>query len=354
MLFVYEEKSFHKGKTVPREFPFRGLTKPDAKTIDFPLNAEGNTYLHELCFNRASVELVREAVVSLGADIQALNRKGLPPLGLAIIDGSLETIQCLIDCGAELYFPVGNGEFFNATAVAVFWGREDVLDLILKNGGGLHVNRSGSDLSCLCLAVEKNRSQLIEPLAAAGAFLDQESGTAGRTALQRAALGGFPDVVEKLVKLGAKIDKPQSSNGMTALHYAVADGNRRAVERLLKLGANPNALTAEGLTPLMLGVNGGNADIIALLAGARADVNYKCAAEPKETALHRAAIKGDYDMVSALLKNGADPLLADAFNRTAARRARESGNLNVASKLEEAERAAEQALFEKAYNRLRQ
>jgi ankyrin repeat protein len=353
MLSVYKEQSFHKGKTVQRDFSFTRLTKPDAKTIDFPLNAEGNTYLHELCFNKASAEQVREAVVSLGANVQALNRKGLPPLGLAIIDGNLELIQCLIDCGAELCFPIGNGEFFNATATAVFWGREDVLALILKNGGGLYVNQVGSDLSCLCLAVEKNRPQMIEPLAAAGAFVDQESGTAGRTALQRAALGGFPDTVEKLVKLGAKIDKPQSSNGMTALHYAAADGNRRNVERLLKLGANANALTAEGLTPLMLGVNEGNADIIALLAAARADVNYRCAIESKETALHRAATKGDYDAVSALLKNGADPLLADAFNRTAARRARETGHLNVAAKLEEAELKAEQELFEKAYNRLR-
>jgi ankyrin repeat protein len=342
-----------KEKSVQRAFPFRGLTKPDAKMIDFPLNAEGNTYLHELCFNRGPVDLVREAVVSLGANVQALNRKGLPPLGLAIIDGSLEIIQCLMDCGAELYFPVGNGEFFNAAAMAVFWGREDVLALILKNGGGLHVNQPGYDLSCLCLAVEKGHHGMIGPLTAAGAFVDQESGKAGCTPLQRAAAGRSPDVVEQLIKLGARIDQPQSASGMTALHYAVAEGNRWIVERLLKLGANPNALTAAGLTPLMLSVNGGNAGIVALLTEAGAEVNYKSSAEPRETALHRAAAKGDYDMASALLKGGADPLLTDAFNKTAARRARESGNLHVATRLEEAERSAEQELFEKAYNRFR-
>src|SRR3972149_2774136 len=165
---------------MPREFFFKGLTKPDIKMINFSLNAEGNTYLHELCLRGAPVDLVREAVVSLGADLQALNRKDLPPLGLAIWDGNLEVVQCLIDLGAELYFPVGAGRFFNAAAEAASWGRDDVLALILKNGGGVHLNQPGlRGESCLATALKEKYYRLIGPLVEAGAFINQESGKSG-------------------------------------------------------------------------------------------------------------------------------------------------------------------------------
>jgi ankyrin repeat protein len=337
---------------VQREFSFRGLSKPDARTINFPINAEGNTYLHELCFYAAPLDLVKEAVVSLGANMQAVNRKDLPPLALAIIDGNAEIVRCLIDLGAELYFPVGNGQFFNATLAAVSTGREEILDIILKNGGGLYANVSGDGPSCLALASNKEFSRLLEPLAAAGAFVDQESGRDGFAPLHIAATGRFIETLETLLRLGAKIEKAQSKSGMTALHYAVADGNSQAVECLLKRGANPNALTAEGSSPLMLSAHRGHDGITDLLIAAQADVNYQKAGT-KETALHLAAARGERGIVEALLKAGADPLLTNAFNQTAARQARETGNLHVKAQLEEAERAAEREIFEKAYKKFR-
>jgi ankyrin repeat protein len=266
-----------------------------------------------------------------------------------MLAGNLELVQCLIDLGAELYFSSPSGQVFNAALTAVFSGREDVLALILKNGGGLHVNAPGSDLSCLALAVKRGNYELIDQLAAAGAFVDRESGEKNLAPLHIAAMGRS-ESIEKLLRLGAKIEKRQSPSGMTALHYAVSDRNYGAVACLLKQGADPNALTAEGMSPLMLS---DSPSITSLLITAKADVNYRRGTGTKETALHIAAARDESDMVLALLKAGADPLLTNAFNQTAGRLARESGNRYVAGRLEDAERQAEREVFEKAFKKFK-
>lgn len=348
---------------MPKENDFRGVEKPSQENINKPRPyTGGNTYLHELCIKNAPLPLVREAVLQLGADIKALNDKNFPPLGKAIMAGNLEIIQCLIDLGAELYFPTGGGHHFNAAAVAVLSGQVDVLNLILKNGGGIYINEPGTGLSdkedmpCLSIAVRDYSANMIEPLVAAGSFLDMESGAEKLTPLQLAVT--LPDriiFVEKLLQQGVRIDCPQSVNGQAALHYAILAGNDAAAECLLKYGADPEALTAEGLTPLMLCAKKGRSNIAGFLLKAGADVNMKRLVADQETPLHIAAAEGNAEMVDILLNKGANPLLTDVFNQTALRYAERNGPSyyigyrTVIEKLKESETAAERTFFEKAY-----
>jgi ankyrin repeat protein len=182
----------------------------------------------------------------------------------------------------------------------------------------------------------------------AGAFLSRSSGAEELLPLHRAACHYSADMTQKLVEHGAFIDQPHPVNGMTALHYAIVHNKFQNAEYLLKQGANPGALTADGQTPLLLAVTADNAPIVSLLLKAKADVNYQRAAGTGETALHRAAGRGSSEIVSTLLQGGADPLLADIFNRTAGRQAAAEGYSYLASRLEDAEAEAERAFFEKA------
>ncbi len=334
--------------------------KPSRDAINTPVSAlDGDTYLHKLCAMKAPVELIKEAVFSLGADVQALNRFQVPPLGVAIAGGDLRIIRCLIEeCRAELFFSVGGKPCFNAAATAVLFGREDALRVILDNGGGAYVNVPWPDaggLCCLSLAILQDRLCLVDALLATGAFLSREEGGEKMTPLHRAAHLGDRAMIKKLFEAGAALDQRQSASGMTALHYAASSGKFYAIDYLLQQGADPNAVTAAGLTPLMLAIMSGssvmslNAALVSRLIDGGADVNYQRPDNPKDTALHFAAARGDNDSVVTLLRSGADPLLADAFNRTAARAARIASYSALANKLDDAARKAEQAFFEKHY-----
>ncbi len=338
---------------------FKAPPIPAAETVNMPMTVEGNTYLHELCLRNAPLPLIREAVQSLGARTDVLNKRNISPLGLAIINNNMEMIQCLLDLGAKIYFFDGTGRPIHALAIAISFGRDDVVKLLLKNGGGLYVNQPGTypvekeAVPCLSHAVRENKASLIETLVFAGAFLNEACGKDGLPPLHRAVLQNSPEAVEKLVMLGAEIDQPQSTSGMTPLHYAAsALGKLPVVTKLLEMGADPDAPMSGGVTPLMLAASQGNATVITLLLKAGADVNRKCTSGKRDTALHRAAANGSLETIAVLLEGGADPLLTDSDNLTVARSARAASRWQAANKLEEAEKAAEQKFFDNAYDKL--
>jgi ankyrin repeat protein len=183
--------------------------------------------------------------------------------------------------------------------------------------------------------------------------VDLESGSNRLSPLQIAATERSVYALKNLISAGARIDQRQSTSGMTALHYAILDGNSSGVEVLLGAGADPNLVTESGLSPLMLSAIVGRPSITMALLAAQADVNYRAPSSAKDTALHIAAARNEGAIAGLLLKAGADPLLTDAFNRTAARQASEHGNMFIVAQLEEAERRAEDAHFYKAYKKYR-
>ena len=255
--------------------------------VSTPMTTEGNSYLHELCLKNAPVSEVRDAVLTLGANMQALNKKGIPPIGIAIINNNLETIQCLIDLGAKLYFPSDKGLMFNALALAISFNRADALKLLLQNGGSAYVNklaypaegetvpspypyRAGPEkepLLCLSHAVREGRISLLEILSSSGAFMNEECGKDSLFPLQRAVFGKDPSMLEQLIRLGADLDQ-QSPDGRAALHMAVMLNQPLLVAKLLDFGANPDLPLQNGTTPLMYAAEAGHVAIVRLLLDA--------------------------------------------------------------------------------------
>jgi uncharacterized protein len=344
-----------------QQLNFRGPSRPEPATVNAPSYGDGNTYLHELCHTKAPAAVIEEAVLTLGADLQTLNKKKLPPLGVAILYGTPETVECLLGLGSALYFPLGDdGRCFNAAVLAVYGGRPEVLDIVLKHGGGLHLNKPGvvpdqaiPDLPALHMALFKGHIHILQRLAGAGAALEMEAGGMKLTPLHMASEKGAFAAVKTLLEAGADIEHRQSQSGMTALHYAVLSDRLNAAETLLKAGADPDAASFAGLTPLMIAAGQNNRGLVDLLVKRNADSNRQCSESENQTALMRAAAKGHSVIVSLLLANGADPALADAFNRTAAKHARNSGSTWLAVNLEQAEQAAHIAYFEKVQKKYR-
>ncbi len=345
--------------------PFHAPARPDPSNLNAPRDTEGNTYLHELCALGAPPALIAEAI-KLGADPNALNRKKLPPLALAITKGKPETVAAMIDAGAELYFKTGEKtwgeprqEFFNATYLAAIEGLRDKLDVVLAKGGGAFVNCTGMDadgsassMTPLHAAIKKSKTEFIAPLHNAGAFLDVAAGGDGSTPLFIAIANNSATMVNRLAELGAGLECRHADTFNTPLLYAAFHDKAWAAEKLIRLGADVNAVNKDGKTALMLAAEQGSIKMVGDLLKAGAKPNAKTA--KGETALMYAAEKGQTEVINMLVRGGADPLLADVFNKTALAHASDkNASYYTRTALEEAEKTALLKSFEKSYKKYR-
>lgn len=297
--------------------------KPLPGHANDPVDHLGQTYLHLLCAANAPVELIREAVLELGAWPDATGPLTGPPLADAIDHAAPEVVACLLKLGASPRLELLRNRIFNAAGYAIQAEKPEALDAILKNGGGRHVNEPGgmghngafSLAPCLHLAVEKKSARMIEALIKAGALIDARHEPDDETPLMRAARGDDANAVRLLERGGADM-RLKDAKGKTALHHAIENDAHESANVLLQRGADINTKDGNGNTPLML-----------------------------------AARNDCLVMVNTLLSGGADPTLTNAFNQTAYNISDIYSKINVRKPLRSAEEKARQTRFEQAYKK---
>jgi uncharacterized protein len=105
------------------------------------------------------------------------------------------------------------------------------------------------------------------------------------------------------------------------LQRSVAEGNLPQVQKLLGLGANPNAVpelsAIDQRTPLVLAAGTGQLPILRALIAGGADVNQLSCGITPLLAATRDSWSGRFDVVMALLTNGADVAVQDQTQATA-------------------------------------
>lgn len=128
----------------------------------------------------------------------------------------------------------------------------------------------------------------------------------GATALHHVAGIGHIELMELLISNGADVNS-QSESG-TPLIWAAGHGQQDALKLLLKHKADPNIETDDGITPLLSAVAAGSLPCLELLIEAGAKVNIIAGGA---TPLHIAADIGNSELITCLLKAGADPDVTD-------------------------------------------
>jgi len=180
-------------------------------------------------------------------------------------------------------------------------------------------------------AARAGRADVVTALLEHGADVNAKENVRGQTALMWAVSQRHPEVVRALLKQGADASVHTHSNpqlvytgdvsgagrnpadwvmrtldrgGSTALMFAARQGDLESAKLLLAAGANPNEVGPEGMTALVLASYSGHGDVAAFLLSKDAGPN---AADAGYTALHTAVLRGDAELVKALLKYGANP-----------------------------------------------
>lgn len=329
------------------------VPRPLPEHVNDALTGDGNTYLHELCRNKAALPLIVEAVEKLGAIPDMPNRAGLPALAYAISEADAETVACLHRLGASIV----TGDF-NAVLYAVDANKPAALHVLLRHGRGAGVNTGGlltnkeitADTPLLAVLAAP-RDDMIVPLLEAGALTHVRRAEDGATALHLAA--GRHSASPALLLLQAGADATMKNGaGMTALHVAAADGRAAVVQALIDHGMDVDTPDNEGYTPLHIAVIKKQLECVKILLAAGAGVDVPMPALSDETALMAAARRGYDEIAIELLVAGADALAQNASAQTAAdlvdkNNARE---FHIFMRGEEDFRLHEQ--FEKAHSRL--
>jgi ankyrin repeat protein len=211
----------------------------------------------------------------------------------AVKAGDLPRVRELLEQDPSLA-GVRTDEGYSAVTFAAYFGRDDIVDLLLRHGASLDVFEA---------AIVGDVNRLVERL-------DAE-----------------PVLVHAF-----------SHDGWTPLHLAAHFGRTKAVQYLLVQGADPNAVSKNetATVPVISAAAGRSAGklaaIEALLAGG-ADVN---GTDPHgHTALHVAAMDGQLELAELLLDRGAAVNARTKERKTPLAMAREAGKSNVVSFLEQ-------------------
>jgi ankyrin repeat protein len=200
-----------------------------------------------------------------------------------------------------------SADFWNALNAAASSGNASMIKALVRKGA----NVNGERVYALQLAAREGHTDAVEVLLQSGAIADrtvtdsEELGFFGATALQAACDNKHVDVVNALIQHGAN---PNSGGGPFTSPIIAATQN--AQHEILKLlleapGIDVNVFSWEdNSSPLVNAATYMSIDSVELLIKHGANLEAKDASG--DTALIKAAWKGDKDCVTLLCNEGAD------------------------------------------------
>jgi len=275
--------------------------------------------------------------------------------------GDVATVNALLKSGADVNdrkftFLDGLGNGGNSTALmeASYYGHLDVVQALLAAKADVNATRSskGDGDTALTLAVQKGHVEVVQALLAAKANIDPPCCSTG--ALFEATMARNLDMVKVL--LTAKPDLNRRSKvirGYTALMWGISQHGLAIARLLIEAGADVNLFNDEGVTALMLAVQGTRPENLAMvqaLLAAGADVDSRRCGVPLTpvlgrpaegaTALGVASAMGNTAAVQALLAAKADVNLTQCDGNTPLTLALQNNHAEVAEILRSAIAAA--------------
>lgn len=202
-----------------------------------------------------------------GADAKILSKKGETILQEALLWGTPETVEVLLEKLIDGYvIPEDNpGDTGKCHQILKFLLNQKIDDLLLKTKYSLllHFAVNYGDKETFKLVLKKGQHFDVNGL-----------GPCNQPILHRVIEANKYSYTQYLIEYGADVNI-KGHERETALHYAVKENKSNLVSYLLSHGADVNAANENMSTPLHYAVAVGRMKIVRLLLGAGADIKAK-------------------------------------------------------------------------------
>ncbi|KAK3223597.1 hypothetical protein Dsin_010622 [Dipteronia sinensis] len=287
----------------------------------------GRTLIHHavLCNNARAVEVLLNSAVDKEFPVKTSTKTEFRPIHLAARLGFANILQCLITAGCNINSRTASGE--TALMICVRYRHEDCLKVLVSAGAdfGL-VNSTGQSASSIAKSARWTLSfqQAVVDMILAGKIVRSRNASIFST-LMFVTQANNVEALEKLIEQGDTDLDEQDDDGYSAAMIAAAAGHAEVFRLLLHAGANIKLQNKYGETAISLSELNQNGEVLekvmleyALEEGRNSSTGIY--------ALHRAAIRGDLDLVRMLISRGYDVNAADSDGYTSLMLAAKGGH----------------------------
>ena len=234
---------------------------------------------------------IADLLIRAGAKAAVSNDTGFTPLHLACTNRNGQMVERLLAAGGDPNAASINGETVLMTCARA--GDSRAVKALLVKGARVNVKEKAHDQTALMWAAAQRHPDVTGLLIEAGADINVRSRAYAQTV-----------VGEQTQRFGREeLNYTVIRGGSTPLLFAARSGDTGSARLLIAAGANVNDTLPEGMSALVVAAHSGHGETAALLLEKGADPD---AADAGYTALHAAVLRGDVNLVKALLVHKAN------------------------------------------------